>query len=522
MIIIVRPLHAVNFHAIFVAATKNIFAVIMTTRAARVSKGKHGKWSSADMASAINAVNSGLGLNASSRTYGIPKATLKRHLAGSNKAASGSVKHLGRCTDLPADLQEQLARQLAMEAMFYGFDTKSLRKLAFQIADINKIQNRFSKEKQEAGKEWLAGFLRRHPEISIRSPQATSLARASGFNKQRVNAFFDLLEKLVQENGITADRIYNTDEKGLTAVQKPGKILARRGKSQVGSITSAEKGSNVTFVCCMSGSGHFIPPMAVFPRKRWSPQLEDGAPPGTLFRCQENGWMTVDLFIEWMEHFIKYAKPATGEKILLVVDGHVSHTQNLKALEMARNAGVVMLSLPSHTTHRMQPLDVAFFRPLSTYYGQEADKWMRHNPGRPLTQYQVCSLFGKAYQRAASLETAANGFRNTGIWPVDSGVFKDYDFAPADVTFVASTSSPPTDATATTELPVNTSEATSHTSSAQETVLLEETMSHSYADGTSITNDTGTAVQVEYVIEGAVLEPHSISALCMLVPVLLN
>jgi len=38
-----------------------------------------------------------------------------------------------------------------MEAMFYGFDTKSLRKLAFQIADINKIQNRFSKEKQEAG-----------------------------------------------------------------------------------------------------------------------------------------------------------------------------------------------------------------------------------------------------------------------------------------------------------------------------------------------------------------------------------
>lgn len=105
--------------------------------------------------------------------------------------------------------------------------------------------------------------------------------------------------------------------------------------------------------------------------------------------------MTVDLFIEWMEHFIKYAKPATGEKILLVVDGHVSHTQNLKALEMARNAGVVMLSLPSHTTHRMQPLDVAFFRPLSTYYGQEADKWMRHNPGRPLTQYQVCSLFWK-------------------------------------------------------------------------------------------------------------------------------
>lgn len=56
-----------------------------------------------------------------------------------------------------------------MEAMFYGLNTKSLRKLAFQIADVNNIVNRFNKEKQEAGKEWLAGFLKRHPEISVRS-----------------------------------------------------------------------------------------------------------------------------------------------------------------------------------------------------------------------------------------------------------------------------------------------------------------------------------------------------------------
>lgn len=170
-----------------------------------------------------------------------------------------------------------------MEAMFYGLNTKSLRKLAFQIADINNIVNRFNKEKQEAGKEWLAGFLKRHPEISVRSPQSTSLARASGFNRNRVGSFFDLMERLVAEHGFTADRIYNTDEKGLTAVQKPGKVLAKKGKSQVGRITSAEKGANVTFVCCMSASGHFNPPMTVFPPKRMSPQLEDGAPSGTLF-----------------------------------------------------------------------------------------------------------------------------------------------------------------------------------------------------------------------------------------------
>lgn len=63
-----------------------------------------------------------------------------------------------------------------------------------------------------------------------------------------------------------------------------------------------------------------------------------------------------ELFGDWMEHFIKlkFAKPDPVRKTLLIVDGHVSHTQNLKAIQMARDAEVIMLSLPSHTTHRMQ------------------------------------------------------------------------------------------------------------------------------------------------------------------------
>ena len=191
----------------------------MTTRADRAAKGKHGKWSTTAMSSAIDAMKAGTGLNAAARAFSIPKATLRRHLVGSNKSACGGVKHLGRNTDLPPELEEELSKHiLDMEAMFYGFNTQSVRKLAFQLAEINRIEHRFSKEKQTAGKEWLAGFLRRHPEISIRTPEATSLARASGFNRPRVNAFFDLLEKLVDEHGLTAHSIYNADEKGVIAV----------------------------------------------------------------------------------------------------------------------------------------------------------------------------------------------------------------------------------------------------------------------------------------------------------------
>ena len=69
---------------------------------------------------------------------------------------------------------------------------------------------------------------------------------------------------------------------------KPSKILAKRGKRQVGSITSAERGEPATAVVCMAAGGNFIPPLMILPRARVNKNLEDGAPPGTLFQYHQS------------------------------------------------------------------------------------------------------------------------------------------------------------------------------------------------------------------------------------------
>jgi hypothetical protein len=94
-------------------------------------------------------------------------------------------------------------------------------------------------------------------------------------------------------------------------------------------------------------------------------------------------------------------------------------------LLLARDDGVIMLSLPGHTTHRLQSLDVAFFKPSSSYYIAETEKWLRANPGRWITQAKAATLFGYAYGKAATVATAISGFRSTGIWPVNRDVFED-------------------------------------------------------------------------------------------------
>ena len=95
-------------------------------------------------------------------------------------------------------------------------------------------------------------------------------------------------------------------------------------------------------------------------------------------------------------------------------DGHASHTRNLDVVELARQNNVILLCLPSHTSHRLQPLDVSFFRSLKSKYAEEVRTWLRDHPGRQLSEDHVAELVGNAYQDAASLRNAINGFRKAG------------------------------------------------------------------------------------------------------------
>jgi hypothetical protein len=151
--------------------------------------------------------------------------------------------------------------------------------------------------------------------------------------------------------------------------------------------------------------------MLMFKRARGKDEIKDCAPPGTIFACNsESAYITKELFLVWIVHFIDSVKPSREKNVLLLLDGHSTHTKNLEALEMARENGVILLSLPEHTMRRLQPSDVSFLKPLSFCYIDEMEKWLRANPGRCVTQFQVAAIFGRAYCRAPSIGNAVNGF----------------------------------------------------------------------------------------------------------------
>lgn len=263
-----------------------------------------------------------------------------------------------------------------------------------------------------AGRDWVAGFMKRNREISLRKPENISAA----FNRTNVGQFFTLLEELMKKFYFPPSCIYNYDETGITTVpNKPTKILSLRGKKQVGSLSSAERGTTTVEICC-NAIGQFIPPLIIFPRIRRNPLFETGLPPETRAVYHPSGWMQSEIFAPiWMNHFIQYAKPSETHPVLLILDGHATHVKNINLIEMARENNTHILVLPPHTSHRMQPLDVSFMYPVSVYYEQAVKSWLRNNPGKVVTVQDVGGLFGQAYVKAATPQNAISGFKNWNL-----------------------------------------------------------------------------------------------------------
>lgn len=114
------------------------------------------------------------------------------------------------------------------------------------------------------------------------------------------------------------------------------------------------------------------------------------------------------------------------------MDNHESHI-TIEAMKLARENHIVFLTLPPHTSHKLQPLDQTVFGPYKTFYNQAVKKWMVENR-RPITIYNIGGCITKACGLAFSVQNITKGFQVTGICPLNEGIFGDDEFLPSYMT----------------------------------------------------------------------------------------
>ena len=403
-----------------------------------VRKSTRGCWDDRAMVAAMNSIQSGkMGYLQAAKVNGVPKSTLRRIMKKLRAHGEVNIRcPLGsKASIFTAEEEKDLLLYLyTVQERLFVLTNVARRKLAYQFALKHGKSNKW--KDNIAGREWLRDFLRRNDQLNTKIPEPTTSTKILGFNKQAVMKFYDVLGDIYNKYQLTADRIYNCDETSITCDQKSqGKVMSLKGSvPTVAGLATPEVAHTITVEVCMSATGVFMPLLFVFPRSQLDPQFTSHLILPCYTRCHDTGLMESDAFVWWVHHFAKFSRATKEHPVLLLLDSDSSHLMNIELLDLGRDNGVIMLCLPPHCTHKLQPVEVEFFPPLSKHYGTAVREWSALHPGQNVTIYQIPMLFEQAFIQTATMATALVAFRKTGIWPFNPHIFGDHEFVGAEKT----------------------------------------------------------------------------------------
>lgn len=271
------------------------------------------------------------------------------------------------------------------------------------------------------GKDWVAGFLKRHEDVRLRTPQALSTVRAKMLNETVTNNYFNDLISLMQQLHLTdkPSCIWNIDETGVPLLHKPARVLAQKGiKNLPGRVGNNR--DNISVLACVNAAGGEIPPMVIIKGKTYKSLMayntEEGVP-GSIYTYQERAWMEDALGEIWFKgHFLQHCGPERPQ--LIVLDSHSSH-ETLGFLEAAIENNISVMAFPPHTTQWLCPLDKTIFGPLSRAYSRECTEFMASSPNNIVNKWEWPRLFKQAHDQAFTTSNIVSGFRKCGIFPPD-------------------------------------------------------------------------------------------------------
>ncbi|KJZ69051.1 hypothetical protein HIM_11562 [Hirsutella minnesotensis 3608] len=247
--------------------------------------------------------------------------------------------------------------------------------------------------------------------------------------------FDDKVRSKIEEYDIAPCNTYNMDEKGflLGVVNRTKRVFSLNQRKQGKLLGASQDGSRswITLVACVCQDMTSLPPFLIYQGKpghvqdTWLTEF-DPEHQSAFFTTSDTGWTNHELGKEWLvgvfDRFTK-AKARNGRDYrLLITDGHSSHI-NMEFLDWCDQHRIIVAVFPPHSTHRLQPLDVSLFGPLSTAYTNQLIGWMEKTQGLVgLSKREFWTLFWNALGASFTPENIASGWMRTGLLPFNPEV----------------------------------------------------------------------------------------------------
>jgi len=100
--------------------------------------------------------------------------------------------------------------------------------------------------------------------------------------------------------------------------------------------------------------------------------------------------------------------------------------------------GIVICTFPPHRTHQLQPLVVAMMGPFTMKVAQKHNSWLLNNAGQKISTNSLPGIIRDAFDLSFTQGNITAGFKETGVWLLDTTVFIDEDFESSAMTDLSS------------------------------------------------------------------------------------
>ncbi|XP_063242135.1 uncharacterized protein LOC134542111 [Bacillus rossius redtenbacheri] len=364
-----------------------------------------------------------LSLQKASEMYRIPLNTNVFRLKMTKSSPDGAqtpTRCSGGQTVFSMEEEESIAAHIiGMSTFGFPVTTTDLKVIVKSyLTKMGRKVKIFEINNNTPGNDWILGFLKRHPDISARMAKNITLSRAR-VDQETISQFFVHLKKELE--GVPPTNIYNYDETNV--VDDPGnvKVLVKRGTKYPERIRNATKACT-TLMLCGNAAGQLIPVYVVYKAEHIYSTWQEGGPPGTRYNRSKSGWMDSTLFHDWFEFLLlPHLKKQPGKKLIL--GDNLSSHFNVDVLRLCEQHHISFVALPPNSTHLLQPLDVAFFRPMKVKWREILNEWKTTPYGRccgtiPKQDFPglLSTLMKSISERAET--NLKSGFRKCGIFPL--------------------------------------------------------------------------------------------------------
>ena len=303
---------------------------------------------------------------------------------------------------------------LHMANMGYPVRMKHVPDIAFRATQHRSASERPPKP---PGKNWAKSFEGRHPELQARRVMSMDWKRHDKNIYEKTVHWFEVIEKVLKDPAVRAENVYNFDETGIMLAKLNAvKVLVGKDdpRGYRGTLTKREM---VTSIECISADGRYLNPMIIWPATTHRSNWTTFPTPGWQYACSETGYTDSYISLEWLKHsFDPQTKELADHKPrVLICDGFGTH-ETLEILEFCFENNIILCRIPSHTSHKLQPCDVAVFSPLKTAYREQVERLERGGVNA-IGKEHFTTLYSAARERAFTRKNILAGFAACGLFP---------------------------------------------------------------------------------------------------------